>query len=153
MKGAAEMRKSNLKVGIVYSVGGLIFLMITLLIDSRLSSLLFGMAFAAACSGISMVCRYLYWNAEGNRERYAEKLAQEEIEIHDELKVKLRDKSGRYAYVLGLGVISVSIVVFGILGQLEIIGDSRLIVLFLGGYMVFQVFAWNVIYKHLMRKY
>lgn len=153
MRGAAEMKKSYLIESMAFLLGGLILLGAALLTDTALDSLLIGFASGAICAGIANGCRYFYWRAPANVGRYEERLANERIELHDELKVKLRDKSGRYAYVLGLGIICVSIVAFSILGNLEIVGNSRLIVLYLGGYLVFEGVAWSVIYRCLLRKY
>ena len=77
----------------------------------------------------------------------------ENIELHDERKEKLRDKSGRYAYLLGLAVTSFFIVLFSILGNLEVITNYKLIILYLGGYLVFQYIAGVVIFRHLNNKY
>jgi positive regulator of sigma E activity len=80
-------------------------------------------------------------------------LENENIELHDERKEKFRDKSGRYAYLLGLVVISFSIVLFSVLGSLEIITNSKLIILYLGGYLVFQYIAGVVIFRHFNNRY
>lgn len=42
-----------------------------------------------------------------------------------ELKTKIRDRAGRYAYGIGLVVICFSILVFSILGALEVIDNAR----------------------------
>lgn len=147
------MKKGYLIEGVVFLIGGLILLGVALLTDTVLDSLLFGFASGAACAGLVGICRYFYWKAPANAGKYQEKLAEEKIELQDELKVKLRDRSGRYAYVLGLAVISASMAVFSILGKLEIVGGSRVIVLYLGGYLVFQIVAGNMIYRHLLKKY
>lgn len=147
------MKKSYLIEGLVFLLGGLILLGVALFADTALDSLLFGFASGAVCAGWVSICRYFYWKAPANAGKYQEKLAQEKIELQDELKVKLRDRSGRYAYVLGLVVISASMAVFSILGKLEIVGGSRVIVLYLGGYLVFQIVAGNMIYRHLLKKY
>lgn len=146
------MKKSYLIESMVFLIGGLILLGVALLTDTVLDSLLFGFASGAICVGAVDICRYFYWKAPANAARYQEKLTNERIELHDELKVKLRDRSGRYAYVLGICVICVSIVVFSILGKLEIVSNSRLIVLYLGGYLVFQGVIGSVIYRHLLKK-
>lgn len=88
-----------------------------------------------------------------NKERYEQRLENERIEQHDELKTKIRDRAGRYAYILGLLVISFSILVFGILGALDVIANTRIIVLYLGAYLLFQVIAGIVIFNMLMKKY
>ena len=147
------MKKSYLIESMVYLFAGVILLCVALLTDTVLDSLLFGFACGTGCSGIVGICRYFYWKAPANAGKYQEKLAKEKIELHDELKVKLRDRSGRYAYMVGLLVISVSIVVFSILGKLEIVGGSRTMVLYLGGYLVFQMVTWSVIYRGLLKKY
>lgn len=147
------MKKGYLIESIVFLLGGAILLAAALLTDTVLDSLLVGFASGAICAGMVNICRYFYWKAPRNAGRYQERLEAEKIEMHDELKVKLRDRSGRYAYVLGLGVICISIVVFSILGQMELIGNSRLIVLYLGGYLVFQIAVWNVIYRRMLKKY
>ena len=67
----------------------------------------------------------------------------------------LRNKSGRYAYNLGLLAAAVSMTAFSILGKLGIVEESasRLMILFLAGYMVFQILAGWVLYRLLDKKY
>ena len=69
------------------------------------------------------------------------------------MKTKIRDRAGRYTYSLGLLVICSSILVFGILGALEAIDHARMIVLYLSGYLLFQVIAGIIIFNKLMKKY
>lgn len=147
------MKKSELTTGILYIFGGIILLFIALLTDSVLDSLLFGFGSGASCAGMVMVCKYFYWNMPKNKERYQEKIANETIELHDEMKIKLRDKSGRYAYILGLIIISISIVIFSILGKLEMVDNSRIIVIYLYGYLIFQIIAGIIIFNRLLKKY
>ena len=99
-----------------------------------------------------MLFRYFYWSAPKNQKRYEEKLAREQIELHDELKIQLRDKSGRYAYLLGLAVLTVSIVIFSILGSLKLV-ESHTIILYLAWYLLFQLVAGIVIFRLLMKRY
>ena len=147
------MKKSNLITGIAYVVCGLICLGAALLFETKLEGILWGLSGAGIAPGAAMIGKYFYWSSPKNRERYTERMENERIEMHDELKVKNRDKSGRYAYILGLLVICVSIMAFSILGTLEIIENSRMIVLYLGGYLVFQIIAGIVIFNKLMKKY
>lgn len=147
------MKKSNLLAGIMFILGGTILLCVALLTDSVLDSLLIGLAAGAICPGIVMTCKYFYWIAPKNKERYQEKIANEKIELHDELKTKLRDRSGRYMYAIGLMTVSVSMIIFSILGKLEIIDNSRLIVLYLGGYLIYQIAIGIIIFKQLLKKY
>ena len=147
------MKKSNLITGIVYLLAGIVFLGTALLTDTKLDGLFFGFAGAGIIPGIMMIFKYCYWSSPKNKERYAEKLENEKIELHDELKEKLRDKSGRYAYTAGLFVIAVSMMLFAVLNSLEIVQTGNIIVLVLGGYLVFQIVIGIVIFNHLMKKY
>lgn len=131
----------------------MLLLVVAILTDSRLDSLLFGFGGAGIGSGAMMIYKYFYWSKPENRERYAEKISNERIELHDELQEKIRDKSGRYSYIFGLIAISISIVIFSVLGASEIIDNSRIIVLYLGGYFLFQIIIGIVIFNHLLKKY
>lgn len=147
------MKKSSLITDFVYLAAGIILLTAALLTDSKLDSLLFGFAAAFICSGSVIICKYFYWNTPENKNRYLERLKNEKIEMQDELKVKVRDKSRRYAYIFGIVIISISLVIFSILGTLEIIDNSRIIILYLGEYLIFQIFAGIAIFNHLLKKY
>lgn len=147
------MKKSNLVTGIVFIMLGIALLLCALLTQIKFGSMLFGAAGACFGSGIAISCKYFYWSTPENRERYKERLENETIELHDERKEKLRDKAGRYSYLLGLVVVSASIVIFSILGKMGQIQNARLIVLFLGSYFIFQIAAGILIFKHLNEKY
>lgn len=153
MRGGTGVKKYNLLEGAAFVLGGFIILCIALLTASNIDSILIGFGAGGVFSGIVMICKYFYWNTPENKERYQEKIENEKIELYDELKIKLRDKSGRYAYIIGILMISFSMVVFFILGKLEIIENSRLIVLYLGGYLIFQIIIGIVIFNQLLKKY
>ncbi|WP_018214323.1 hypothetical protein [Desulfitobacterium hafniense] len=147
------MKKSNLLTGLLFILGGAFCLAIALMYDTQLESLLFGFAGGLTVPGVIVIAKYFYWTAPKNRDRYAEQLDNERIELSDERKERLRDKSGRYAYLLGLPVLGASVVVFAILGKLEVITNAELIILYLAGYFVFQYVAGVVIFRHLNQKY
>lgn len=147
------MKKSNLITGAAYAVVGIILLLTAILTDSKLDSLLFGFAGAGIGPGIYMICKYLYWNRPENKARYQERLEHEKIELNDELKVKLRERSGRCAYALGLVTTSASIMIFSILGKLELIDFPQIMLIYLSAYFLSQVIAGIAIYKHLLKKY
>ncbi len=147
------MKKINLVTGIMYVIGGLLFLSIAILTNSKLDSLFFGFAGAGIAPGIMMIYKYVYWSSPQNKERYLEKLENEKIERHDELKEKIRGKSAQYAYAAGLFVISFSTVLFNILDSLEIIENGNIFVFYLCGYLLFQIIIGIVIFRYLMKKY
>ena len=146
------MKRNELITGILYLLAGGLFLLAHILTDTPLDSLLIGFAGGAIGGGLAMLFRYFYWSAPKNQKRYEEKLAREQIELHDELKIQLRDKSGRYAYLLGLAVLTVSIVIFSILGSLKLV-ESHTIILYLAWYLLFQLGAGIVIFRLLMKRY
>ena len=78
---------------------------------------------------------------------------QADINLHDELNEKLRDKSGRIAYLIGLLIICISEVVFSILGKAGVISDHKVIVLYLFGLLLIQIVIGNVAYRQLRKKY
>lgn len=146
------MKKSNLAVGIVYVLIGMGCLLAALLTNTKLDSLLCGFAGAGIGPGCFMIYKYFYWTSPKHEKEYQDHLQQEQIELHDELKEKLRDKSGRYAYILGLIMIAISIPLFWVLDQLQLIESFHLI-LFLSLYLIVQYVAGVVIFRHLLKKY
>lgn len=146
------MKKSNLIAGILYTLAGVICLLTALCTESRLNGLLFGFAGAGLGPGILMISQYFYWSSPKHQEQYQERLENERIEQHDELKMQLRDKSGRYTYVLGLLTVSISMLIFSVLDSLEIM-DARIILIYLGGYLLFQIAAGIAIFNRLLKKY
>lgn len=147
------MKRSNLTAGILYMLAGVLLAAAAFQTNGELSSLLFGFGGAGIGGGIALIGKYCYWNLPKNRERYEERLEHERIEMQDELKSRLRDRSGRCAYQWGLLVISVSMVVFSILGALDVIPESRLIVLYLGAYLVFQIVMGIAVFRRLLKRY
>lgn len=147
------MKKGNLLTGIFYALFGAACLTAVLLTETKMEGILWGFAGAGLFPGIMMICKYFYWSSPKNKARYEERLENERIEQQDELKTKIRDKAGRYTYSLGLMVVSFSILVFGVLGTLGIVESTRMIILYLGGYLLFQVIAGIVIFNKLMKKY
>lgn len=146
------MKKTQLISGIIYTLLGLALLLAAFFTDTEIG-MLYGLGGALTGPGLAMMGKYLYWSRPKNRQCYEERLENERIEMNDELKQKLRDRSGRYAYVLGLVTVSLSIFVIGILDSLGLIGNSRPMVLYLGAYLIFQVIAGIVIFNRLLKKY
>jgi len=147
------MKKSNLFSGIAYVFFGAACLCAAALTETKLDGIFWGFAGAGIFPGIMIICKYFYWSSSERRERYAEKLENERIEMHDELKNKLRNEAGRYAYNIGLLMVSFSILFFGILGALGLIDYARVIILYLSVYLVIQVAVGIIIFNRLMKKY
>ena len=147
------MKKSYLNRGIICVLAGLCFLLAAVFTESVFDGLLWGFAGGALGPGIGWIIQHFYWSAPKNQERYREIQEQEEINLHDELNEKLRDKSGRIAYNIGLFTICISEVVFSILGKTGVITDHKIIVFYLFGLFVFLIVIGNVVYYQLRKWY
>ena len=147
------MKKSYLNRGIIFVFAGSCFLLAAVFTESAIDGLLWGFAGGALGPGIGMIIQHFYWSAPKNQERYREIQEQKDINLHDELNEKLRDKSGRIAYNIGLLIICISEIVFSILGKTGIITDHKIIVLYLFSLFVFQIVIGKVVYHQLRRKY
>ena len=147
------MKKNYLNNGIILVLAGICFVLAAVFTESAIDGLLWGFAGGALGPGIGRIIQYLYWSAPKNQERYQEIQERKDIAFHDELNEKLRDKSGRIAYNIGLLIICISVMVFAILGKAGIITDHKAIVLYLYGLFVFQIIVGNVVYRQLKKKY
>ena len=147
------MKKSNLYKGIVFVFVGICFVLAAVFTESAFDGLLWGFGGCALGPGIGKIIQFFYWSAPKNEERFREILEQKDISIHDELNEKLRDKSGRIAYLIGLIIICISEVIFSILGKMGIITDHKIIVLYLFGLFVFQLLIGFIVYHQVRKKY
>lgn len=147
------MKKNYLNRGIVCVFAGICFLLAAILTETVFDGLLWGLAGGALGPGVGLIIKYFYWTSPQNADRYQELLEQEDINLHDELNEKLRDKSGRIAYLIGLLVLCVSEVIFAFLGKMGMITDHKIIVLYLFGLFLLQVIIGNTAYYYLRKKY
>lgn len=144
------MKKSNLIYGLIYTILAGISLYLAIAFDNKMSGIFYGMTGALGGNGIFIMIRYFYW--QKNKEKYQEKLEIEEIEQNDELKQKLRDKAGKYTYWIGMLIIALSIMVYSVLGGLNIM-DTEHIIIYLGAYLISLVFIGVIVFNHLLKKY
>ena len=153
MKGVRTMNKKNLFVSIFYTIWGFANLIAALFTETKLDGIFFGMAGAGIVTGLMMVYRYFYWKSPKHQQAYRERMENERIEKHDELKEKIRGMAGRYVYTLGILVTAFAMLVFAVLGSLEVAVDYRVMVLYLGCFLAFQGIAGVVVFNQLMKKY
>lgn len=93
------MKKSMLYTGIAYTAFGVACFMLAILTEWKIDSLLWGLGGAGTLPGILMLWKYFHWTKPENRDEYEKRLQTERIELRDERKIMLRDKSGRIAYL------------------------------------------------------
>ena len=147
------MKKNYLNEGMKLLLVGICLVLAAAFCETAVDGLLWGFAGGALAPGIARIIQHFYWSAPKNQERYREIQEQEDINRHDELNEKLRDKSGRIAYNIGLLIICISEIVFSILGKTGVITDHKIIVLYLFSLFVFQIVIGKVVYHQLRRKY
>ena len=145
------MKRSNMIYGLIYVILSGISLYIAIIFDAnKMSGVFYGLTGALGVGGIVSIAQYFYWKR--HNEKYEEKLEIERIEQQDELKQKLRDKSGRYAYLIGMSITALSIMAYSLLGVLDIM-DTEYIVIYLSIYLISQLFIGKIVFNHLLRKY
>ncbi len=149
------MKKSYLWTGLGMIVLGLGLVAAAIFWDTPLDSLLCGFSGAFFGPGIVQICKYVKWTKLETVDSWRRHVEEEQIDLRDERKEMLRNKSGHIAYVLGMLLACAAIVVFSILGKLGVMEEAaiRLLILFLAGYVLFQVFAGIVVYKLLEKRY
>lgn len=148
------MKKSDLWTGIAMIALGLACL-VAVFLNTLVSSLFAGLFGAFTAPGVAQVYKYLKWSSPKHHDEYQERLEQERIDLRDERKEMLRNKSGRIAYVFGLLLGAVSMTAFSFLGKLGVVEEttSRLLICFLAGYLLVQLLAGVLVYKLLETKY
>lgn len=92
------MKKQMLYTGMAYAAAGCLCLLLALCTNWQIEPLLWGLFGAGAGSGLMMIGKYLYWTRGDRRAAYDARLKAEQINLHDERKIMLRDKSGAIVY-------------------------------------------------------
>ena len=146
------MRKSDLMTGVIFSMVGIIFFAIAC-VDTPLQSLFCGLAGAGIGPGIMMLLKYAYWSNPDRKTKYAEKLEEEKIEMHDERKEMIRGKTACFLHAYTLVVLGISTIIFQVLEKLMIIGNSRIFIIYLGILFFSEIFLSRWIFKRLEKKY
>ena len=149
------MKKSYLWSGLGMIAGGILFLLAALLLETPLDSLFCGFFGAFTGPGVMQVYKYVKWTKLETADSCQKHFEEEQIELRDERKSMLRDRSGRYAYILGLLAVALALLVFSVLDAFGVVEEdtASLMILFLAGYAVFQLVAGWVIYRWLEKRY
>ena len=149
------MKKRELWFGLGMIAGGILFLLAALLLETPLDSLFCGFFGAFTAPGAVQVYKYVKWTKLETPDSYQRHLEEEQIELRDERKSMLRDRSGRYAYVLGMLLACAAIVAFSILGKLGVVPEAaaELLIYFLAAFLLVEYAAGILIYKRLEKRY
>lgn len=147
------MKRSELWWGIGTAIAGAVLLVSALLWETALGSLQAGFAGALLWPGIVQIYRYQKWNRPENAEAYREMREQAAIDARDERKEALRNRAGRYAYLLSVLLCAVAIPVISVWGNLGNLPQARALVLVLSVYLIIQLGAGYWFYWKLSQKY
>ena len=148
------MKRSTLIIGLAYLICGLILAAAVLVyLDTPIDPLLCGLGGAGVGCGLTMLTKYFYWTRPQRAAQYLEKLEEESIDLHDERKEQLRNRAGRYAYVIGLLTVCVSILVISTLGHMGLVPGAKWMTIYLAIYLIVQYVLGIAIYRHFTRKY
>lgn len=146
------MKKSTLYLGILYTIIGVTFFLVAFLYEFSFEGIMWDFSGAGIGSGLTTIYKYLYWSRPSKSEQYKQKLYDEHIEMNDERKIMLRDKSGRISYVILLAMYIVLIFIFSMLGAFSIMPIADELVIGLSLLMMFQFICGIIVFQYLNKK-
>lgn len=141
------MKKKDRIFWMFYIMAGMVLMVVGLKLDIEYySTLLFAIGFAFVSNGIVRVVGNWYHMRPENREKYQEKLHQQQINIKDERKIQLRHHAGYIAWAATMVLCFVGAFV------MSLFQGYTILVTVLFGLAVAEYVAATVIYKYLCRK-
>lgn len=147
------MKKSDIYVGIGYTLFGIACISIALLTEFKLEGILWGLGGAGIGPGVVMILRFIHWSKPELQTEYAKRLKQEQIEMSDERKIMLRDKSGCITYRIMLGFFCLLILIFSVISTLGyLMPFSKYIVFGLVIMLVFQYICGIIVFNYLSKR-
>lgn len=132
---------------------GIVLLALALMFQWPGQSYLCGLAGGLIGAGGGMLLRNLYWRLPKNREKYAEKQHEQQIDLKDERKIMLRDKSGRIAYQITIYMYCLLIVIASVFNVAEIcMPFAHYAVIALTLLLIFQYITGIIVYRVLVKR-
>lgn len=147
------MKRSMLYTGIGYLAAGIGFLLLALMTEYALDPLFWGLAGGGIGPGIMMLWKYWHWTRPEHQEEYEQRMKHERINLRDERKTMLRDKSGAAVFRISLLVYPVLMLICAVLAILDIAMPlARQLLWILLLLEVLQCAMGWVIYRYLSKK-
>ncbi len=147
------MKKSTLYTGMAYIGVGMLCLALAIWTETRLDGLLWGLAGAGVAPGIRMIWMYRHWTRPEHQAEYAQRQQAQRIAQKDERLTMLRDRSGRAAYQLMIGLYCVLMLIFSVCSMLGWwMPFARSAVLLLAALLIVQVATWWVVFARLVSR-
>lgn len=126
---------------------GIAFILTGLFVEKLThGSIIFGTGCGIIGGAAAAVHKRFYWQRPENKRRYEERLKNQKINLNDERKIMLRQKSGQITYRIMFVVLIVLNMVFTFLGV------EKWIILTLWGVIAFQYLCGVAVFYHLSRK-
>lgn len=141
------MKKNILYGGIVFILCGIVLAFAGIFIETlKHGSTIFGWGCSLIVAGIFSIYKYYHWSNPHNKHIYEERLEGEQINLNDERKVMLRQKSGQIMYQIMLYVLLAINMIFTLLNV------DTWILFVLWGLIIFQYVGGLMVYKKLSRE-
>jgi len=148
------MKKSTFYKALAYLAGAAVCLALVIRYDFRIEPILCGMVGACAAVGLKLLRQYFYWSRPENAAAYEEKQRRAQIDLRDERKVMLREKSAYVMYRILYYVEWAAVVVLAVLSTLEIgTPTTRVVMGVITLLALLQIFGGYVVYRILEKKY
>jgi len=140
-------RKSMLYYGIGYLICAIALLLFGKFgPDVTFKELIVGFAIGLILPSIILICKYIYWTKPPNVQIYEARIKEEQINLKDERKIMLREKSGRITYIIMFVVLTALNIVF------TFIGVEKWIIFTLWGVIAFKYICGVAVFYYLAEK-
>jgi len=143
------MRKSMLYTGIGMLICGIALISLGEFspdLSFNFRSLIIGFASPLIVPGIFMIYKYLHWTKPQNVQIYEAKMKEEQINLKDERKIMLRDKSGHISYIIMICLLFLVNLIFTIMRV------DKLVSLVLWVLLGFQYICGIFVFRYLDKK-
>lgn len=141
------MKKSMFYTGIGYLICSIaLILFVKLEPDVSFKGVIIGFASALLLPGSIMIYKYIRWTKPQNIAIYEARIKEEQINLYDERKIMIRDKSGYITYTIMTWVLLFANLIFS---TMKI---KTIVLVVLWGLWLFQYICGVVVFKYLEKK-
>lgn len=138
----------------IISIGlGVAFIIVSFLFEFPNESFLWGFGGGGIGSGTMMLFKYLRWSKPENQKEYTHIIKKQTIELSDERKVMIREKSASITGIIMLGIYCFFIIFFAILNTLGYFAQiSQYLVIGLSLLALIQLISGVIAFNYLNKR-
>ena len=141
------MKKNILALALLLFICGIAFIIMGIFVETLTNgSTIFGMGCGLVGGAIATFYKYFHGLNPKNKLLYEEHLKNEKINLNDERKIMLREKSGRITYAIMFVVLIILNIVF------TFIGVEKWIILTLWGVIAFKYICGVAVFYYLAKR-